>query len=83
MFCLVEYLNLNCMKKKSYKYRILPKSCRLSLSNLMICNNEYILIHANNHLHLFDGNLKYIRSNNERKIHENDLKDFSWSSYSN
>ncbi|CAF1142866.1 unnamed protein product [Rotaria sordida] len=83
MFCLVEYLNSNCIKKKPYKHRILPKHCRLSLSNLMICNNEYILISANHHLHLFDGNLKYIRSNKERKINENDLKDLSWSSYSN
>ncbi|CAF2891586.1 unnamed protein product, partial [Rotaria sp. Silwood2] len=70
MLCLVEYFNSNCMKKKPYKHRILPKSYRLSLSNLMIGTKEYTLIHANNHLHLFDGNLKYIRSNNERKIQQ-------------
>jgi hypothetical protein len=83
MFNLVEKGNLTCLKKKPLKYRLLPKNCRFNLSNLMICNNEYILINGNNHLHLFDRNLKLIRSNNDIKIYENDLKDLSWCSYSN
>ncbi|CAF3469503.1 unnamed protein product [Rotaria socialis] len=83
MFSLVENFHSNCCKKKPIKYRILPKNCCLSLSNLMICNNEYILISGNNHLHLFDRNLKLIRSNNDRKINEDDLKDLSWCSYLN
>ncbi|CAF1248375.1 unnamed protein product [Rotaria sp. Silwood1] len=83
MFYLVENIDLNSIKKKAYKYRILPKYCRLLLSNIMITNNEYILINANNHLHLFDGNLKLIRSNKNKKILKDDLKDFSWSSNSN
>ncbi|CAF4531849.1 unnamed protein product [Rotaria sp. Silwood2] len=60
MFCVVENINTNCFKEKLYKYKMLPKHCRLSLSNLMICNNEYLLKSANNHLHLFDQNLKPI-----------------------
>jgi hypothetical protein len=62
------------------KYRLLPPNCRFNLSNLLICNNEYILIHGNNYFHLFDKNLKLIRSNNEIKINENDLKDLNWCS---
>lgn len=46
----------------------------------MICNDEYILINANNCLHLFDGNLKYIRSTNDKTINLNDLKDLNWCS---
>ncbi|CAF2456531.1 unnamed protein product [Rotaria sp. Silwood2] len=49
----------------------------------MICNNEYILISANNYLYLFNGNLKLIRSNNNKKILKDDLKDLCWSSYLN
>jgi hypothetical protein len=66
------------MKKKALKYRMIPRNCRSNLSNLMICNNEYILISGNNCLHLFDRNLKYVRSNQQMKILEKDLQDLSW-----
>ena len=73
----------NSCKKKPIHYRILPSKCRLNLSNLIVCNNEYILIHGNNHLHLFDKNLRLIRSNKDISIKSNDLKDLSWSEDSN
>lgn len=78
MFSLVENINEISFKKKPINYRLIPRKCRLNLSNLMICNNEYILLHGNNYLHLFDKNLKLIRSNNDIKIDRNDLKDLSW-----
>ncbi|UJR23601.1 hypothetical protein I4U23_026590 [Adineta vaga] len=65
-------------RKQPIKYRILPTNCRLYLSNLMICSNEYILINANNHLHLFDKNLRLIRSNNDIRITESNLQDLCW-----
>ena len=60
--------------KKPIQYRKLTNN----LSNLLVCNDQYILINANNYLHLFDGNLKLIRSNHQKKINKNDLKDLSW-----
>jgi hypothetical protein len=83
MFSSIENVNQNCFKKKPLNYRLLPQKCRLNISNLMICSNEYILINANNYFHLFDGNLKLIRSNNDIKINKNYLKDLSLFSDSN
>jgi len=83
MFSLIENVNKTNYKKKALNCRMLPQKCRLNLSNLMICNNEYILINANNSFHLFDINLKLIRSNNDIKINKNDLKDLIWCSNSN
>ncbi|CAF1046277.1 unnamed protein product [Adineta steineri] len=78
-----ENLDLNYLKKQPINYRALPSNCRLYLSNLMVCNNEYILINGNNHLHLFDKNLKLIRSNQTIKINETNLRDLIWCSNSN
>ncbi len=75
-----EKVHVNYLKKQPVQYRMLPNKCRLYLSNLTITNNEYILINANNHLHLFDRNLKLIRSNNDIKMNEHNLKDLSWCS---
>lgn len=71
----LENLNLNYSKKKAIQYVNLPfEHC----SSLMICNDEYILLHANQTFHLFDKNFKLIRSNKTSKINENDLKDLNW-----
>ncbi|CAF1619314.1 unnamed protein product [Adineta ricciae] len=70
--------SINHQKKHPVKYRMLPTTCRLYLSNVMTCSHEYILINANNHLHLFDKNLRLIRSNNDVRIAEIDLRDLCW-----
>lgn len=73
----------NCSKKKPVHYRTLPSKCGSNVSNLIACSHEYILIHGNNHFHLFDKTLKLIRSNKDFQINSNDLKDLTWSEDSN
>jgi hypothetical protein len=71
-------MNLQCITQKPFKARSLPKEMKYGKSEIMSSNNELLLLCGDDNLHLFDENLKLIRSTKNSPISSRNLVDMIW-----